>query len=91
MWAGVEIDKLVLSGRHCARVEEKMVQTSPEVASLLVTGMYGAKNTGVHAGKTQARVTAGNQASWPGTGSLREITRLQRPGLQGTCARNSRI
>ena len=32
-WAGVEIDIVVLSGRHFARVEEKMAQTSPEVAA----------------------------------------------------------
>ena len=43
VWAGVEIDTVVLSGRHCVRVEEKMAQTSPEVASLLVPGMHGAK------------------------------------------------
>jgi len=42
-WAGVEIDTVVLSGRHCARVAEKLAQTSPEVASLLVSGMHGAK------------------------------------------------
>ena len=43
VWAGVEIDTVVLSGRYCARVEGKMAQTSPEVASLLVPGMHGAK------------------------------------------------
>jgi len=39
----VESDTVVLSGRHCARVEEKLAQTSPEVASLLVPSMHGAK------------------------------------------------
>ena len=54
VWAGVEIDTVVLSGRHCARVAGKMAQTSPEVASFLVPGMHGAKKAGVHAGQNQA-------------------------------------
>jgi len=39
----IESDTVVLSGRYCARVVEKMAQTSLEVANLLVPGMHGAK------------------------------------------------
>jgi len=53
VWAGVESDTVVLSGSQCARVAEKMAQTSPEVASLLVPSMHGHKNAGVHVGKNQ--------------------------------------
>ena len=58
VWAGVESDTVVLSGRHCARVAEKMARRPPRSRASYCLVCTGQKNAGVHAGKTQACVQA---------------------------------